>query len=298
RRVDLFWARRLRYTGPGWGDGCCPAVHEHHHTGEVIVHGPRLTDPAALAQLQHIDDDEIPIVMPRNTLIDFGPKERDTTPRLFTIEQFAKLFENFQHSAWHRETRGRYAVDEQSDNYAQFARGEKPLWDLETPWSSGIREKTAGGAYVGRVRVVDDPLTEGQRYLLAHGEKTVRGSLRGDHLEVARSLPEDQEDGDPFHSSARPGLTDERSAHCHTGCRCLVQRMGMEQPRRRPRIHDEERHPSEVRPVLGMRRPDDNGPGGHPPVLPLLRGERLRQHLDPCTGRWNEHRGLDLGRQP
>ncbi|MFF2721422.1 DUF6879 family protein [Streptomyces sp. NPDC058011] len=164
-------ARRLRFNGTGSGEGSCPAVHEDLDSGEVIVHGPRLTDPAALAQLQHIDEDEIPIVMPRNTLIDFGPKDRDSEPRIFTPEQFAKLFENFQHSAWHLETRGRYAVDEQTDNYAQFARGEKPLWDLETPWSRGIREKTTGGAYVGRVRVVDDPLTEGQRYLLAHGEK-------------------------------------------------------------------------------------------------------------------------------
>ncbi|MBQ0825227.1 DUF6879 family protein [Streptomyces tagetis] len=162
---------RLRFNGTGSGEGSCPAIHEDLDTGEVIVHGPRLTDPEALAQLQHIDEDEIPIVMPRNTLIDFGPKDRDTEPRILTPEQFARLFESFQHSAWHLEMRQRYAVDEATDTYAQFARGEAPTWDLDTPWGQGIRAKTADGVYVGRVRIVDNPPTEGQRYLLAHAEK-------------------------------------------------------------------------------------------------------------------------------
>lgn len=154
-------ARRLRFNGTGSGEGGCPAVHEDLDTGEVIVHGPRLTDPDALAQLQHLGEDEIPIVMPRNTLIDFGPKERDEEPRVFTTEQFGRLFENFRHSAWHLEMRKRYAVDEATDTYAQFVRGEAPTWDLDTPWSRGIRAKTADGVYVGRVRIVDDPPTEG-----------------------------------------------------------------------------------------------------------------------------------------
>ncbi|MFD7547206.1 DUF6879 family protein [Streptomyces sp. NPDC059578] len=164
-------ARRLRFNGTGSGEGSCPAVHEDLDSGEVVVHGRPLTDPADLAQLQHIDEDEIPIVIPRNTLIDFGPRERDPEPRILQPEQFARLFQNFQHSAWHLEMRGRYAVDEAADTYAQFLRGEVPVWDLETPWSRTIRAKTDDGAYVGRVRVVDDPPTAGQRYLLAHAEK-------------------------------------------------------------------------------------------------------------------------------
>ncbi|MFI6054611.1 DUF6879 family protein [Streptomyces violascens] len=163
--------RRLRFNGTGSGEGSCPAIHEDLDTGEFIVHGPRLADPDALAQLQHIDEGEIPVVIPRNTLIDFGPRDRDTKPRIFTPEQFAKLFENFQHSAWHLEMRRRYAVDETADTYVQFARGETPDWDFETPWSRGIRAKTEDGAFVGRVRIVDDPPTMGQLYLLAHGQR-------------------------------------------------------------------------------------------------------------------------------
>ncbi|MFD4788426.1 DUF6879 family protein [Streptomyces sp. NPDC058459] len=155
-------ARRLRFNGTGSGGGSCPAVHEDLDTGEVIVHGPRLTDPEALAQLQHIDEE--------NTLIDFGPKSRDAEPRILDPETFARLFENFQHSAWHLEMRRGYAVDRAGHTYAQFVRGEAPTWDTNSPWARTISAKTRDGAVVGRVRIVDNPPTEGQRYLLAHAE--------------------------------------------------------------------------------------------------------------------------------
>lgn len=188
-------ARRLRFNGTGSGEGSCPAIHEDLETGDIIVHGPRLTDPDDIAQLQHIDDDEIPVVIPRNTLIDFGPLKRDTEPRIFNPTQFARLFENFQHSAWHLEMRKRYAVDETTETYAQFARGEAPTWDLDTPWGNTIRAKTSDGATVGRVRIVDDPPTEGQLYLLAHAEKNaalgedVRNLWRADAKRV--NLPDE-----------------------------------------------------------------------------------------------------------
>ncbi|MFG3019011.1 DUF6879 family protein [Streptomyces sp. NPDC048254] len=166
-------ARRLRFNGTGSGGGSCPAIHEDLDTGEIIVHGPRLTDPASIAQLQHLDEDEIPIVVPRNTLIDFGPKERDNEPRILDPATFARLFENFQHSAWHLEMRRGYAVDQEEDTYAQFVRGEEPTWDMDAPWAHTILPKTQGGAYVGRVRIVDNPPTEGQLYLLAHAEYNV-----------------------------------------------------------------------------------------------------------------------------
>ncbi|KOT90389.1 hypothetical protein ADK86_26135 [Streptomyces sp. NRRL F-5755] len=162
--------RRLRFNGTGSGGGSCPAVHEDLDSGEVIVHGPRLTDPASLSQLQHLDEDEVPIVVPRNTLIDFGPKERDEKPRILDPETFARLFENFRHSAWHLEMRRRYAVDEATETYAQFARGETPAWDMNSPWARIISAKTQDGAAVGRVRILDRPPTEGQRYLLVHAE--------------------------------------------------------------------------------------------------------------------------------
>ncbi|WP_433342503.1 DUF6879 family protein [Streptomyces sp. CA-253872] len=164
-------ARRLRFNGTGSGGGSCPAVHEDLDTGEVIVHGPRLTDPETLAQLQHLGEDEVPIVVPRNTLIDFGPKDRDEEPRLIDTAAFSRMFEKFQHSAWHLEMRRGYAVDRADGTYEKFVRGEEFEWDMDSSWSRTITAKTKDGAYVGRVRIVDDPPTEGQRYLLAFAEK-------------------------------------------------------------------------------------------------------------------------------
>lgn len=166
-------ARRLRFNGTGSGEGSCPAVHEDTVTGEIIVHGPPLTDPADIAQLQHLDKDEVAIVIPRNTLIDFGPRDRDAEPRILAPEQFARLFENFQHSAWHLEMRTRYASDEATETYAQFVRGEALTLDFTTSWGSTIRAKIGGGAAVGRVRILDDPPTEGQLYLLAYSERNI-----------------------------------------------------------------------------------------------------------------------------
>lgn len=42
--------RRLRFNGTGSGVNGCPSVHEDLDSGEVIVHGPPLTDPADVAQ--------------------------------------------------------------------------------------------------------------------------------------------------------------------------------------------------------------------------------------------------------
>jgi hypothetical protein len=50
-------ARRLRFNGTGSGVNGCPAVHEDLDTGEVIIHGPALTDPDDIAHLRHLGQD-------------------------------------------------------------------------------------------------------------------------------------------------------------------------------------------------------------------------------------------------
>ncbi|MFH9959766.1 DUF6879 family protein [Streptomyces mirabilis] len=162
--------RRLRFNGTGSGEGGCPSVHEDLDSGEIIVHGPPLTDQEDIARLRHLGDG-VPIVVPRELLVDWGPKDVTRQARIIDLDAFGQLFERFEHTAWRLETRRRYASDETTDTWAQFARGEAPSWDLTTPWSVTIREKTAGGARVGRVRIVDEPATQGQRYLLAYAEK-------------------------------------------------------------------------------------------------------------------------------
>ncbi|MFE7133559.1 DUF6879 family protein [Streptomyces sp. NPDC057638] len=164
-------ARRLRFNGTGSGEGGCPAVHEDLDSGEVIVHGQPLTDPEDVGRLRHLSEGEVAIVVPRDLLVDWTPKDKTRHVRIIDLDAFGKLFENFEHTAWRLETRRRYASDDISDTYDQFLRGERPVWDLDTPWARAIKAKTAGGAIVGRVRIVDTPPTDGQRYLTAHAEK-------------------------------------------------------------------------------------------------------------------------------
>ena len=164
-------ARQLRFSGTNSGESGCPSVHEDLDTGEIIVHGPPLTDPDDVAQLRHLGPGEVAVVVPRELLLDFGPKPADRARRLIGPDGFERLFEVFEHSAWRLETRRRYANDEAADTYARFLRGEEPVWDLTTPYSVTIKGKTGAGATVGRVRIVDEPATDGQRYLLAHARK-------------------------------------------------------------------------------------------------------------------------------
>lgn len=146
-------------------------MHEDLDSREIIVHGQPLTDPDDIGQLRHLSSGEVPIVVPRELLVDFGPKEVTRVPRIIDLDAFGRLFENFEHTAWRLETRRRYTSDEATDTYQQFLRGESPTWDMTTSWSTTIREKTASGATVARVRIIDSPPTAGQRYLLAHAEK-------------------------------------------------------------------------------------------------------------------------------
>jgi hypothetical protein len=156
--------RRLRFNGTGSGGGGCPSVHEDLDSGEVIVHGPPLTDPKDLAQLQHLDEGEVAIVVPRNTLADFGP--RDETPRLINPEdEFDRLFQTFAHTAWRLETRRRYASDEATNEWAQFAAGRPIDWDYDDDWCRNVRAQTEQGKRFERVRLVDSPATPGQMYL-------------------------------------------------------------------------------------------------------------------------------------
>ncbi|WP_369252853.1 DUF6879 family protein [Streptomyces sp. R41] len=163
--------RRLRFNGTGSGEGGCPSVHEDLDSREIIVHGPPLTDPEDIAQLQHLGEGEVPIVVPRKLITDWGPKDLTREAKIIDLDAFNGLFETFKHTAWRLETRRRYASDEATDAYAQFERGERPTWDMDTPYCRTIRQQTGQGARVERVRLVDSPATPGQRYLLTHAEK-------------------------------------------------------------------------------------------------------------------------------
>ncbi|OKJ26724.1 DUF6879 family protein [Streptomyces sp. CB01580] len=163
-------ARRLRFNGTDSKNGGCPAVHEDLDSGEILVQGTPLTDPEDIVQLQHFGPGDAAVVVPRELLVNHGPKEVTHVPELIRLEEFGRLFETFEHSAWHLETRRGYASDREDPGYAKFlATGTAPC-DLDSEWCVNIRRQTASGKYVGRVRVVDNPPTEGQLFLLGYAK--------------------------------------------------------------------------------------------------------------------------------
>nr|WP_098892285.1 DUF6879 family protein [Streptomyces sp. or3] len=73
----------------------------------------------------------------------------------------------FEHTAWRLETRREYAADQGSEEYQQFLQGVAPPLDDGGPWFTNARAQTADGRRIERVRLVDEPPTDNQRYLLA-----------------------------------------------------------------------------------------------------------------------------------
>ncbi|WP_418957241.1 DUF6879 family protein [Streptomyces tritici] len=88
-------------------------------------------------------------------------------PPLIPFEEITHLFAEFQHTAFRLETRRGYATDRAGARYRAFMRGIDPAPEPEHPWNVNVREKAAQGARFSRVRIVDEPPTDGQRFLMA-----------------------------------------------------------------------------------------------------------------------------------
>ncbi|XIE81804.1 DUF6879 family protein [Streptomyces sp. SBR177] len=159
-------ARQLRFSGTDSKIDGCPALHTDEGTGEIIVQGTPITDPADLAQLQHFGPDEAAVAVPRELLVNWGPKEMERVPELVDRDTFRRLFETFKHTAWRLETRRGYASDRQDPDFQAFlATGSSPC-DFTEPWFVNIRAQVDAGKTVGRVRVADRPPTTEQLFLL------------------------------------------------------------------------------------------------------------------------------------
>ncbi|WP_432157536.1 DUF6879 family protein [Streptomyces sp. bgisy153] len=172
-------ARRLRFNGTGSQGGGCPSVHEDLDSGEVIVHGPPLTEPEDVAQLQHLSEGEVAVVVPRELLVDWSPKEQTRQVRTIELDEFADLFDKFEHTAWRLETRQRYASDEAGDRWTQFVETGRVDADWvgsreARRWGDMIRSQVSQGKRIERVRIVDRPATAGQRYLFESAKWNIR----------------------------------------------------------------------------------------------------------------------------
>ncbi|GAA2452848.1 DUF6879 family protein [Streptomyces mauvecolor] len=157
----------LRFMGTTSDDGDCPTLYEIEGTDNVLVQGERVTDPEHLARLRDVKESETFVVVPRNLLTRYAPREAAAELVLFT--EVTHLFRDFKHMAWRLETRRGYASDLQGAKWQRWQAGEDIAAEPFDAWRINVREQTERGKRFERVRVVDVPPTEGQRYLLASG---------------------------------------------------------------------------------------------------------------------------------
>ncbi|MFE9684200.1 DUF6879 family protein [Streptomyces sp. NPDC006285] len=173
--------RRLWKVGTNSGNNGCPTLYELPGTDRYVVQGDRVTDAGELDQLENLTSGETAVTVPRELLANFGPKEAVHVPQMISFDEFDSMFTTLKHSAWRLESRRRYAWDERQDTYQQFLSEGLVGWDLEDPWCQGRREQAQLGKRFERVRILDEPPTEGQRYLL---DNAGRNSQVGEDIRV------------------------------------------------------------------------------------------------------------------
>lgn len=80
-------------------------------------------------------------------------------------EEFGRVFETFERTAFRLETLDTYDVEDEREEIARFLAGQDmgPEWD-DNPW---VRSMTDKGKQVSRVHVLRSPLTDYLRYELA-----------------------------------------------------------------------------------------------------------------------------------
>jgi hypothetical protein len=89
-----------------------------------------------------------------------------------------RLFETFRHSAFRLECLPEYRVPQDTESLAAFRNGEsRPQARDDRPWLTTVRRAIARGARMQRVRLVETPLTEYQRFQFRWGyeENTAAG---------------------------------------------------------------------------------------------------------------------------
>ncbi|SEE69757.1 hypothetical protein SAMN05216532_8609 [Streptomyces sp. 2231.1] len=90
-------------------------------------------------------------------------------PDIIPFDEITHLFTEFEHTAWRLETKRVYATDRMSPNWTRFQNAETFDYDPANAWQANVRRQTEAGKRFERVRLVDAPPTEGQRFLLATG---------------------------------------------------------------------------------------------------------------------------------
>src|SRR6266498_3070001 len=138
----------------------CPTVYETDR-GTFVIQGNRLTDPEARADLANMLPGEDAVETPREALLGAIRVTRGTSRMLAAdSEEFGRLFETFEHTAFRLETLDRYTVPEEDEALRRFLAGEPPDPDLFVSWFTLVRAATAAGKAVQRVHLISEPLTD------------------------------------------------------------------------------------------------------------------------------------------
>ncbi|WP_153814455.1 DUF6879 family protein [Streptomyces sp. SUK 48] len=154
----------LRFIGTTSDEGDCPTLYEIEGTDEILVQGDRETDPRHLARLRDVKPCETFVRVPRDLLARYAP--RSPAPELRPFSAISHLFREFRHTAWRLETRRGYASDRHGPKWTRWQAGAD-ITAGTSGWLENVAEQTAAGKRFERVRLVDEPATEGQRFLLA-----------------------------------------------------------------------------------------------------------------------------------
>ncbi|MFE6931735.1 DUF6879 family protein [Streptomyces sp. NPDC057699] len=174
----------LRFIGTTSDSGDCPTLYEVEGSTDILVQGDRVTDPEHLAQLRDVKPEETFVRVPRELLIRFAP--RTEARGVVPFSTVAHLFADFRHTAFRLETRRGYATDRRSEKWQRWQGGADIAAEPDDAWRENVRQQVAQGKRFERVRLVDEPLTEGQQFLLAGAPSNVAAG------EDIRNLPRAQ----------------------------------------------------------------------------------------------------------
>jgi hypothetical protein len=82
-------ARTLRYVGTNSGNNGCPTLYKVETTGDYVVQGAR-PEPDDISQLRQLAENESAVIVPRELLANFGPKEAIPTREHICVERRAQ----------------------------------------------------------------------------------------------------------------------------------------------------------------------------------------------------------------
>ncbi|MBB6173588.1 hypothetical protein HNR23_003648 [Nocardiopsis mwathae] len=74
-----------------------------------------------------------------------------------TGDAFTDLFRNYRYTAWRLETRTYYGKVNEDQPFQEWLAGKDPGIDFLKPWLRMVRDETATGKRMQRVRIIDNP---------------------------------------------------------------------------------------------------------------------------------------------